>query len=228
MLTARPCLCPARQRPRWDARARGHVLNFHGRVTVSSVKNFQLKEKARLCPPTASPALPRSSRPRVTPPPSRSSGGGPHGAAVWARGQEPFQFGRGVPAVPNAGLCHLPCLHGQKVGGVQSLRAVPELAGFGGGQAPRVVRQRARLGRGGVILRHTALARARRGAAAAVPSQIPLGPRCVTAQVPPAVEGWPRHASSCASASGGGGMGCSTTSSTVRAVTSRCWLKTAL
>jgi len=30
------------QRPKWDANAGGHVLNFHGRVTESSVKNFQL------------------------------------------------------------------------------------------------------------------------------------------------------------------------------------------
>ena len=30
------------KRPKWDEHAGGHVLNFHGRVTLSSVKNFQL------------------------------------------------------------------------------------------------------------------------------------------------------------------------------------------
>ncbi len=30
------------QKPKWDEVAKGHVLNFHGRVTMSSVKNFQL------------------------------------------------------------------------------------------------------------------------------------------------------------------------------------------
>ena len=30
------------QRPKWDDSVGGHVLNFHGRVTKSSVKNFQL------------------------------------------------------------------------------------------------------------------------------------------------------------------------------------------
>lgn len=30
------------KRPVWDAHHGGHVLNFHGRVTKSSVKNFQL------------------------------------------------------------------------------------------------------------------------------------------------------------------------------------------
>ena len=30
------------KRPKWDEHAGGHVLNFHGRVTMSSVKNFQL------------------------------------------------------------------------------------------------------------------------------------------------------------------------------------------
>lgn len=30
------------KRPKWDEAAQGHVLNFHGRVTKSSVKNFQL------------------------------------------------------------------------------------------------------------------------------------------------------------------------------------------
>jgi tubby-related protein 1 len=30
------------KRPRWDAEQKGHVLNFRGRVTASSVKNFQL------------------------------------------------------------------------------------------------------------------------------------------------------------------------------------------
>ena len=30
------------KRPKWDAKYGGHVLNFHGRVTESSVKNFQL------------------------------------------------------------------------------------------------------------------------------------------------------------------------------------------
>ena len=30
------------KRPRWDAEQKGHVLNFKGRVTASSVKNFQL------------------------------------------------------------------------------------------------------------------------------------------------------------------------------------------
>ena len=29
-------------RPKWDEMAGGHVLNFNGRVTISSVKNFQL------------------------------------------------------------------------------------------------------------------------------------------------------------------------------------------
>lgn len=33
------------KRPAWDAVAGGHVLNFKGRVTESSVKNFQL-----ICP----------------------------------------------------------------------------------------------------------------------------------------------------------------------------------
>lgn len=28
--------------PKWDEAHGGHVLNFHGRVTESSVKNFQL------------------------------------------------------------------------------------------------------------------------------------------------------------------------------------------
>ena len=32
----------ANKRPKWDEQAGGHVLNFHGRVTQSSVKNFQL------------------------------------------------------------------------------------------------------------------------------------------------------------------------------------------
>jgi len=31
------------KRPRWDAEQKGHVLNFKGRVTASSVKNFQLQ-----------------------------------------------------------------------------------------------------------------------------------------------------------------------------------------
>ena len=31
------------KRPRWDANQKGHVLNFKGRVTESSVKNFQLE-----------------------------------------------------------------------------------------------------------------------------------------------------------------------------------------
>jgi tubby-related protein 1 len=31
------------KRPRWDENAGGHVLNFKGRVTMSSVKNFQLQ-----------------------------------------------------------------------------------------------------------------------------------------------------------------------------------------
>ena len=30
------------KRPRWDAKHGGHVLNFNGRVTESSVKNFQM------------------------------------------------------------------------------------------------------------------------------------------------------------------------------------------
>lgn len=30
------------QRPKWDETIGGHVLNFQGRVTMSSVKNFQL------------------------------------------------------------------------------------------------------------------------------------------------------------------------------------------
>lgn len=30
------------KRPHWDAAQKGHVLNFNGRVTLSSVKNFQL------------------------------------------------------------------------------------------------------------------------------------------------------------------------------------------
>ncbi|OQR84209.1 hypothetical protein THRCLA_23093 [Thraustotheca clavata] len=30
------------KRPKYDEKARGHVLNFNGRVTMSSVKNFQL------------------------------------------------------------------------------------------------------------------------------------------------------------------------------------------
>ncbi|RHY19168.1 hypothetical protein DYB25_004248 [Aphanomyces astaci] len=30
-------------RPKYDEKARGHVLNFNGRVTMSSVKNFQLQ-----------------------------------------------------------------------------------------------------------------------------------------------------------------------------------------
>ena len=30
------------KKPKWDATHGGHVLNFHGRVTESSVKNFQL------------------------------------------------------------------------------------------------------------------------------------------------------------------------------------------
>lgn len=30
------------KRPKWDESVGGHVLNFHGRVTMSSVKNFQL------------------------------------------------------------------------------------------------------------------------------------------------------------------------------------------
>jgi hypothetical protein len=30
------------QRPKWDDSIGGHVLNFQGRVTMSSVKNFQL------------------------------------------------------------------------------------------------------------------------------------------------------------------------------------------
>ena len=30
------------KRPKYDDRAGGHVLNFHGRVTMSSVKNFQM------------------------------------------------------------------------------------------------------------------------------------------------------------------------------------------
>ena len=30
------------KRPKWDENAGGHVLNFQGRVTKSSVKNFQL------------------------------------------------------------------------------------------------------------------------------------------------------------------------------------------
>jgi tubby-related protein 1 len=30
------------KRPKWDEQAQGHVLNFHGRVTKSSVKNFQM------------------------------------------------------------------------------------------------------------------------------------------------------------------------------------------
>lgn len=35
-------LCPCFQRPKWDDAVGGHVLNFHGRVTKSSIKNFQL------------------------------------------------------------------------------------------------------------------------------------------------------------------------------------------
>ena len=31
------------KRPRWDNNQKGHVLNFKGRVTESSVKNFQLE-----------------------------------------------------------------------------------------------------------------------------------------------------------------------------------------
>ena len=31
------------KRPRWDAGQKGHVLNFKGRVTESSVKNFQIE-----------------------------------------------------------------------------------------------------------------------------------------------------------------------------------------
>ncbi|OQR89265.1 tubby-like protein [Achlya hypogyna] len=31
------------KRPKYDEKARGHVLNFNGRVTMSSVKNFQLQ-----------------------------------------------------------------------------------------------------------------------------------------------------------------------------------------
>merc|ERR1711871_238356 len=34
------------KRPKWDEHAGGHVLNFHGRVTLSSVKNFQLTSDA--------------------------------------------------------------------------------------------------------------------------------------------------------------------------------------
>ena len=30
------------KRPKWDAEQKGHVLNFKGRVTESSVKNFQI------------------------------------------------------------------------------------------------------------------------------------------------------------------------------------------
>ena len=33
---------PHLQRAVWDETIKGHVLNFRGRVTVSSVKNFQL------------------------------------------------------------------------------------------------------------------------------------------------------------------------------------------
>ena len=35
-------ICGKNKRPKWDEQAGGHVLNFHGRVTQSSVKNFQL------------------------------------------------------------------------------------------------------------------------------------------------------------------------------------------
>ena len=31
------------KRPRWDEAAGGHTLNFRGRVTEKSVKNFQIK-----------------------------------------------------------------------------------------------------------------------------------------------------------------------------------------
>ena len=34
------------KRPKWDEQAGGHVLNFHGRVTQSSIKNFQLVSEA--------------------------------------------------------------------------------------------------------------------------------------------------------------------------------------
>jgi len=44
--------------PRWDDAHGGHVLNFHGRVTVSSVKNFQLRVA-----PVESAKVPASSLP---------------------------------------------------------------------------------------------------------------------------------------------------------------------
>ncbi|CAK4666504.1 unnamed protein product [Aphanomyces euteiches] len=37
------CLKLRNKRPKYDEKARGHVLNFGGRVTMSSIKNFQLE-----------------------------------------------------------------------------------------------------------------------------------------------------------------------------------------
>lgn len=39
----RELMCLVNKRPKWDDEACGHVLNFRGRVTLSSVKNFQLQ-----------------------------------------------------------------------------------------------------------------------------------------------------------------------------------------
>ena len=43
---APPRVCALRNRkPQWDEQQQGHVLNFAGRVTESSVKNFQLEDR---------------------------------------------------------------------------------------------------------------------------------------------------------------------------------------
>ena len=39
------CVCLVNKKPRWSDSVGAYVLNFNGRVTMASVKNFQLVEK---------------------------------------------------------------------------------------------------------------------------------------------------------------------------------------
>ena len=111
--------------PKWNDQVGAYVLNFNGRVTRASVKNFQLcdlqRDRARppasrSVPPSLALVLPRS-RPLVRSLSAsrrvsrcvrvRSRHGGD---AVWSRRQRRVHDGLSVSAVRAAGLWHRPLL----------------------------------------------------------------------------------------------------------------------
>lgn len=99
--------------PTWNEQTQSYVLNFHGRVTQASIKNFQI-----IHPDNGTSSLTFSYKPKHNDQPFSFwfTSRGLHSDAVWPCGRGRLLHGLQLPFVCPASLCHHPLILRRQTG----------------------------------------------------------------------------------------------------------------